>query len=455
MEAPQNDDLRLQTNGTANASPEKVTLATEQLVKQKLKITDTKSVILSTKAADNLNLSVTGSEHQVADRHLISPETKSSADDVRTPLDQQNTSVDIFDRSEPLVLYSNPKKVRVVLLIAILVCLAISCFYVFGAGLPAFTLLPFLAPFVFLVIAFAISTRIEIIPLLTINHSGIAIKQPLVRCRHIDWADIKSVKIADVGVRRCLRINVGQSHNVNEQSSLLSRLLTSRGSSIDLECDTLPISAEAILSHIAEYAQAYGAKFDISPISENGSPPSDDKIRVYRIALLYSIVCLTIFGSFALGMHEVHKQYQSTLEHNMLVDLSNGDLYSGIRDKARLLAFDNRYKESTDCYFDYYDHSQSDRTQTGVRNSFVTKEIVELGEKYPPARAALIVRRNDREQKIFKNLANEDDVKQWCSANSYLEDSARTAQVLLELQKKQLPASRLVQSVVKKHTSIE
>lgn len=69
----------------------------------------------------------------------------------------------------------------------------------------------------------------------------------------------------------------------------------------------------------------------------------------------------------------------------------------------------------------------------GVRLSYIPAEIAELGNKYPPARAALLERRDAREELIRAGETDFSVVMEWTSLNCYLNDQERELVLLQEM----------------------
>jgi hypothetical protein len=107
------------------------------------------------------------------------------------------------------------------------------------------------------------------------------------------------------------------------------------------------------------------------------------------------------------------------------------------------LAREGRYEEALQKHLWYHEHAlQFDPSQSGVRLSFALSEWVQLGELYPPARAALVVIR-DTKARILRNgqgsVALFSDV---ASINFYLEEQSETADLFLLLHHSQQNLAR-------------
>lgn len=63
---------------------------------------------------------------------------------------------------------------------------------------------------------------------------------------------------------------------------------------------------------------------------------------------------------------------------------------------------------------------------SGVRLSYLLSDIERLGRRYPPARAALVERRQQAEQRIVDGSANHDDIAVYSSINWAFEDTDTT-----------------------------
>lgn len=89
-------------------------------------------------------------------------------------------------------------------------------------------------------------------------------------------------------------------------------------------------------------------------------------------------------------------------------------------DKGRDLARLHQFEEALKCYLFAYDNRHAVSGWGGVGNSYIPGEIAELGEVHPPARQALIDRRDALEIHILNETYAFDKEMSWISLNRYL-----------------------------------
>jgi len=372
----------------------------------------------------------------------------------------QNTEVlshfnePVFNRSEPFVLYLHKAKARIALALPVIFIAVFSLILMILSiqqSLPLYVFLPLAAPAIFSVLIFMAFFR-QRQALFTIDSQGISLNLPFFNLGKIGWEEINSVEVINRGSFQFIRLNVQDRGKLTARLGAFSKLNAAlTANPFEISDQVLPISAAEVLDHIAAYAAIYGPKVKIFKSHEANSD-SADKSRVLEHALKMVAAGAAILTIYFFTTQAIHTDYRQDLERNLLSDLKQGDLYSGVRDKAKLLAFDHKDKEALATYMDYYDHSRADPSQSGVRNSFVTAEIVALGKSYPPALDALKQHRNEREIQILANQASVDDIKEWYSANLYLKETARTSEVLLKLQQSGAKITPVVLSVVNKYS---
>jgi serine/threonine protein kinase len=97
-----------------------------------------------------------------------------------------------------------------------------------------------------------------------------------------------------------------------------------------------------------------------------------------------------------------------------------------ILQEAKELMTQQRYEDSLQRQIWYHNHSNSDPSQLGVRNSFALADWVELGRRYPKAMQALIEIRNENERKIYAGEGYFDLFMETASMNDVLGDQEKT-----------------------------
>ena len=340
---------------------------------------------------------------------------------------------DVFDRTEPLTLYFNQRKIRLIYLsLIIATSIATSIFYCSGVFETPYVALPMVAPLVCLLVlsCFYTGRRRYFI---SINPEGITFNLPLKKMLSVSWSKINSVSLERTGPYHVLKFRIENRHV------------------IEVISDFLQLSATEIIEHI----QIYSSLADHTVVCETLNELEADKKAFSRFAQ-HSIktvaVTVAIMAIGYIAIHKLKEQHRESLQHTLLTDLKTGDFYTAMVDKARLLAFDAQYKDALEQYMEYYDRSRNDATQSGVRNSFVTSEIVALGDKFPPAIDALKSRRDHREQRIIEAVADKEDVKEWYSICHYLKEQNHISELLYKLQNENLPSKDLVLKVVGRYT---
>jgi len=114
--------------------------------------------------------------------------------------------------------------------------------------------------------------------------------------------------------------------------------------------------------------------------------------------------------------------------------------------QAKELVLAKDFARALEFYLFAFDNGKAVSGWGGVRLSYVPADIAELGEKYLPAKEALQLRRDAREELIGRGETDHDTVMEWISLNRYLLDSERELTVLRELQGK-----GILDESVKKH----
>lgn len=115
--------------------------------------------------------------------------------------------------------------------------------------------------------------------------------------------------------------------------------------------------------------------------------------------------------------------------------------YSGIAreatdklDQGRKLVKERRFEEALECYLFAFDNREEVECWGGVAYSYIPAEIAEMGEKYPPAKQALIKRRDECEKELLGGNSTYVVQKTWTTLNQYLQDSDHELQVFERLE---------------------
>lgn len=101
-------------------------------------------------------------------------------------------------------------------------------------------------------------------------------------------------------------------------------------------------------------------------------------------------------------------------------------------EQARILVKEGKYPEALESYLYAFDNRDKVYGWGGVGLSYIPSEIAKLGEKYPPAKEALLQRRDAYEAKIREGNDSHAVLSSWIALNHYLKDSAREMQLLKE-----------------------
>ncbi len=113
---------------------------------------------------------------------------------------------------------------------------------------------------------------------------------------------------------------------------------------------------------------------------------------------------------------ELAKQAQDKLDHG--------------RDLVKL----RQFKEALKCLLFAYDNKNAVDGWGGVGNSYIPSEIAELGKEYPPARKALIKRRDSFELQILDGAYDFDLQQSWIALNQYLKEDDHGLEFMHKLQ---------------------
>jgi len=111
-------------------------------------------------------------------------------------------------------------------------------------------------------------------------------------------------------------------------------------------------------------------------------------------------------------------------------------------DFADVLAQKGLYAEALEQYLWCFDHGlEHEEAYAGVRLSFLLADIVELAKKYPPARAALVERRDRRESAPLEELQEFAHIQELTALNKYLGDQERSLALFDRLVEQDAPAA--------------
>ncbi|MBU6452941.1 MAG: hypothetical protein KGS72_14245 [Cyanobacteria bacterium REEB67] len=101
--------------------------------------------------------------------------------------------------------------------------------------------------------------------------------------------------------------------------------------------------------------------------------------------------------------------------------------------EARLAMIDKKYQEALDDYLWVFENSRQLKTWQGVRNAYVSQELVKLAEVFPPAKEEVLKLRDSREKLILEDKAQCSDVQDWAILNHNLTDDRRSVSIYKQL----------------------
>jgi len=108
-----------------------------------------------------------------------------------------------------------------------------------------------------------------------------------------------------------------------------------------------------------------------------------------------------------------------------------------------------KYEEALRCYLYAFDNGHLVSGWGGVRLSYIPSAIAKLGKVYPPAKSALLERRNFREKQIREQDYSFAVIHEWSSLNGYLDDRARELEFIGELQRQGRLTKELEELVIR------
>ena len=109
------------------------------------------------------------------------------------------------------------------------------------------------------------------------------------------------------------------------------------------------------------------------------------------------------------------------------------DMQEYLRDIRELVKSGN-YSEALERHIWFHNHAlEYDESMSGVRASFALRDWLELGEKYPPARIALVEIRDRKTEELVSGDENREFFSDVKSLNRVLEQSERTASLFDEI----------------------
>ncbi len=116
--------------------------------------------------------------------------------------------------------------------------------------------------------------------------------------------------------------------------------------------------------------------------------------------------------------------------------------------QARELAVTEDHAAALECYLFAFDNGMAVNGWGGVRLSYIPSEIAELGEKYPPAKAALRLRRDAREELIRAGEKDFNIVLEWISLNRYLHEQERELKLLKDFEQRGVADEKLKDQII-------
>ena len=123
-------------------------------------------------------------------------------------------------------------------------------------------------------------------------------------------------------------------------------------------------------------------------------------------------------------------------------------------ERGRKLYAEKKYAEALEPYLYAFDNGHLVPGWEGVRLSYIPAEIAQLAEHHPPAREALQVRRNAREELIFEGTRDYAIFTEWVALNDYLKEPERSVKVTKKLSKKKMLDQDLKELVVSRNLEL-
>lgn len=123
---------------------------------------------------------------------------------------------------------------------------------------------------------------------------------------------------------------------------------------------------------------------------------------------------------------------EALAEYRNLINENNNDPYKPYQRMAyaKKLAQVGQYRESLNEYMYCYDHGVEESMYfEGMRNYALLGDIMMLANKYPPAKQALINRRDLLQQAVLNSKATMEQVTGYICLNNSLQDTANTLEV--------------------------
>lgn len=93
---------------------------------------------------------------------------------------------------------------------------------------------------------------------------------------------------------------------------------------------------------------------------------------------------------------------------------------------AKVLAEKGQFEKALEEYLWCYDNGLKDPAFFGVRNSFLLSYIARLGKQHPPAKSALLQRRDEREKKVLSGTDGKRDLDEVLAINEAIGDEEGT-----------------------------
>jgi tetratricopeptide (TPR) repeat protein len=105
--------------------------------------------------------------------------------------------------------------------------------------------------------------------------------------------------------------------------------------------------------------------------------------------------------------------------------------------EARKLASEGKYEEALKKHLWFYEESKNSPGMGGVRLSYALDEWLELADKYPPAKKALIETRDKNESLILEGKGNFNNFHDLSSINRVLGEKEKTLELFRKVHKTQ------------------
>jgi hypothetical protein len=123
-------------------------------------------------------------------------------------------------------------------------------------------------------------------------------------------------------------------------------------------------------------------------------------------------------------------QVREIVQQHLRRSYADDQLPKTVLHEARSLATQARYDKALEKYLWFYRHAlEYNEALAGVRLSFVLGEWIKLGQKYPPARDALLSVRDEATMAFGNGKGSFTLFMEVAAINQHLQDDARTVQL--------------------------